>query len=286
MEVSGLPCNGYRAMEAWLMTVDPYCGRCHQFMRKAFRDRWVCTCTIGGLEPDNTKDPNCHNSGHDHHDPESPIVLARKAEYAAEEESGCICKGGFVDYLGPPCPVHPILDDDEDAPEWRILPLEELAEEVELVRDEFEIVDGTPFLDTQAELDEILEETNRQVDSECLAQGHLWVKYGKVGFTDAGLSAVDWGPETCMRCGEPAPPLEEPVIVSKGVQISPRRGEFAESVGGPHLCPGCNLRDLTMADAKRLLRHLLIEAPNTKARREAERWLRLDGKIRAMEEED
>ena len=48
---------------------------------------WMCDCAFGGKPPDTTKDPNCHNSGHDHHDPESPIVLARKAEYAAEKES-------------------------------------------------------------------------------------------------------------------------------------------------------------------------------------------------------
>lgn len=142
----------------------PYCGNCHKWMTEMFPNIWVCDCTVSGQFADTSKDPNCHNSGHDHHDPESPIVLARKAEYAAEEESGCICKGGFVDYLGPPCPVHPVEDEDEEDIEWRILPLEELAEDVELVREQFEIVDGTPFLDTLAELDEILEDTNRQYE--------------------------------------------------------------------------------------------------------------------------
>lgn len=284
---------------------DPYCGRCHQFMRKAYvvealgSIQWTCTCTIGGIKPDNTKDPNCHNSNHDHYDPESPIVLARQAEYAAERQGGCICIGSMVDYTGAPCPVHPIVyEEDEGTEEMRILPLEELAEDVEIVRDEFEVVDGTPFFDTIDELNEILEDTNEQVDvhrglsgddfsprhhgpphhghdmsaadfydtgaddlsdiNECLVRGHIWVKYGRMtagvdfGVKDsAAISVMDWGPTVCLRCKEPAPEgaLEGPVITvtDRGMDVT-----------GKHACPGCNLRDLTMADAKEHIRKLQV----------------------------
>ena len=69
---------------------DPYCGNCHNWMYplhgaglNAGRVTWVCDCPMG--QEDTSKDPNCHNSNHDHYDPESPIVLSRKAEYEAEE---------------------------------------------------------------------------------------------------------------------------------------------------------------------------------------------------------
>ena len=68
-----------------MLTNVPYCGKCHQWMVELFTDQWVCDCTLSGHNPDETKDPNCHNSLHSHHDPESPIVLSRKAEHAAEE---------------------------------------------------------------------------------------------------------------------------------------------------------------------------------------------------------
>ena len=65
---------------------DPYCGKCHAWMTELFTDQWVCDCTLNGHNPDNTKNPNCHNSQHEHHDPQSPIVLNRKAE---REEGLC-----------------------------------------------------------------------------------------------------------------------------------------------------------------------------------------------------
>lgn len=51
----------------------PYCGKCHKWLDDGIPGRKegaVCNCR----NPDLTKDPNCHNSGHGHYDPESPIV--------------------------------------------------------------------------------------------------------------------------------------------------------------------------------------------------------------------
>ena len=65
---------------------DPYCGGCHKWMtpleNDAGEERWQCDCLPQA--PDTTKDPNCHNSNHDHHDPESPIVLQSIAIDEAE----------------------------------------------------------------------------------------------------------------------------------------------------------------------------------------------------------
>ena len=189
-----------------------------------------------------------------------------------------------------------------------------------------QVEEDRPFYEVIDELDEILEETNRQVDSnectrcdhdehyyfnhrepnnpcgaegcpctqylpyrvvekavesdnqylrgECLERGHLWVKYGKVGLTDKGLSGLEWGPVICLRCGEPCE-------TCGGQAFDP--DEWPKGVAQ---CPGCNLRDLTMNDAKRHIRDLLIEAPNTHVSRAAAQWLRLDGKIHAAKEED
>lgn len=40
-------------------------------------------------------------------------------------------------------------------------------------------------------------------DTECDIQGHIWIKMGKVGLGEHGLSAVDWGDPRCLRCGIP-----------------------------------------------------------------------------------
>lgn len=70
---------------------DKYCGRCHTWMKPRIIvhgqvEAWYCECPID-QEPDTSKDPNCHNSNHDHHDPQSPIVLSRQVEYEAEEKA-------------------------------------------------------------------------------------------------------------------------------------------------------------------------------------------------------
>ncbi len=69
------------------MAGDLYCGKCHTWMYPLHRAAggfiWMCECPLG--QADMRKDPNCHNNLHEHHDPQSPIVLSRKAEYEAEE---------------------------------------------------------------------------------------------------------------------------------------------------------------------------------------------------------
>ena len=42
-------------------------------------------------------------------------------------------------------------------------------------------------------------------DTECDTNGHVWIKMGKVGFGDSGLSVVNWGDAQCLRCHIPAP---------------------------------------------------------------------------------
>ena len=48
-----------------------YCGRCHQFTESQV----FCDCIEGPLD----KDPRCKNAEHDHHDPQSPIVISYNA---------------------------------------------------------------------------------------------------------------------------------------------------------------------------------------------------------------
>ncbi|KKN49312.1 hypothetical protein LCGC14_0644110 [marine sediment metagenome] len=107
-----------------VMTGDPYCGKCHTWMWPSHRSKmlgfdqdivWVCGCPPG--KPDMSKDPNCHNSNHEHHDPQSPIVKSmktiRRAEDIADgfikvEEGECTC--GLDAYKAPEqhssaCPV-------------------------------------------------------------------------------------------------------------------------------------------------------------------------------------
>ena len=143
---------------------------------------WECDCTANDQMPDKTKDPNCHNSNHDHYDPKSPIVLSRKAEYAAEE--------GFVAREGPA---------DRPGGEFR--------------------GDG------------------------CIC---------------TGPPMQPCGPE----CNYPY--ADEP----------------------RHECPGCNLRDLTMMQAKQYMDKMLAWMPDNDLRREIAQWLRLTGKIRAVKKED
>jgi len=62
----------------------PYCGKCHKWLDDGIPGRVagaVCECR----NPDLTKDPNCHNSGHDHHDPESPILKMDRQVRAVED---------------------------------------------------------------------------------------------------------------------------------------------------------------------------------------------------------
>ncbi len=74
------------------MAGDPYCGKCHTWMWPSHRSKmlgfdqdivWVCGCPPG--KPDMSKDPNCHNSNHAHHDPQSPLVLSNRSIRNAEE---------------------------------------------------------------------------------------------------------------------------------------------------------------------------------------------------------
>mgnify|MGYP000671856574 CR=1 FL=1 len=67
----------------------PYCGKCHKWLDACRDEAASCSeecmksCHCG--TPDLTKDPNCHNSGHDHHDPESPIVKMDRCVLEIEE---------------------------------------------------------------------------------------------------------------------------------------------------------------------------------------------------------
>lgn len=272
------------------MPGDPYCGNCHDWMSPMFSDAggdntlWVCNCTIGGQAADNTKDPNCHNSGHDHYDPKSPIVLSRQAENAAEADEIRIL------------PLHPEPDDegavcghekvDGVCGFWGCLARAEEAEE----RPFFEVID---------ELDEILEDTNRQVDEDCLIAGHVWVRLG-MPYTSGYTDSMTWGPPKCLRCGEPwpdvgfvdregptdrpggeftLPPVDERLTSYKWTGKSPVSGEDEPK----HECGGCNLRDLTMTQAKKYMNNMLAWMPDNDLRREIAQWLRLDGKIRAID---
>lgn len=61
----------------------PYYGKCHKWLDDGIPGRKegaACNCR----NPDLTKDPNCHNSGHAHHDPLSPIVKMDKQVAAVE----------------------------------------------------------------------------------------------------------------------------------------------------------------------------------------------------------
>ena len=82
------------------MTNQGYCGRCHTFTQEVWLDGQAtmkCNCPlIGGPGPDFSKDPNCHNANHDHHDPRSPIVLSRQAEYEAEERAEAEAKARWA----------------------------------------------------------------------------------------------------------------------------------------------------------------------------------------------
>lgn len=71
----------------WERRHAPYCGNCHQWLQKVGRiedgeEIFICDCPAD--KRDLTKDPNCHNSSHEHHDPESPIVKSSQALDAEE----------------------------------------------------------------------------------------------------------------------------------------------------------------------------------------------------------
>ncbi|KKL28568.1 hypothetical protein LCGC14_2373830 [marine sediment metagenome] len=79
-----------------VMASDPYCGRCHTWMKVRFVvhgevQEWYCECPMGQAMG---KDPSCHNASHDHHDPQSPIVLGRKSIQRAEDIADGIIKVG------------------------------------------------------------------------------------------------------------------------------------------------------------------------------------------------
>lgn len=85
---------------------EKYCGRCHTFTELEPRGILVtCECPPGALH-DFSKDPNCKNSLHEHHDPLSPIVISQRrmdeAELAREAEATEV----KVTYLD--------IDDDEE----------------------------------------------------------------------------------------------------------------------------------------------------------------------------
>jgi hypothetical protein len=135
---------------------EDYCGRCHTYTIpvtdvEGETIALACECPCGGPGPDHTKDPRCKNPGHDHHDPQSPVVLShhaiRDAEEAAEiepplaDDEGTVCGhekvGGVCSFWGCLCRAR------ADAAKER------------------------PFFEVIDELDEILEETNQQVECTC-----------------------------------------------------------------------------------------------------------------------
>ncbi|KKM02600.1 hypothetical protein LCGC14_1782810 [marine sediment metagenome] len=66
------------------MSIDLYCGRCHRWLddrSPAERGDNVCHC----LNSDLSKNPNCRNNLHEHHDPQSPIVLSNQRIRESEE---------------------------------------------------------------------------------------------------------------------------------------------------------------------------------------------------------
>jgi len=122
------------------MSIDLYCGRCHRWLddrSPAERGDNVCHC----LNSDLSKNPNCRNNLHEHHDPQSPIVKSMKTIRRAEDiadgfikvgEGECTC--GLDAYKAPEqhspaCPV------------W-----------------------AAAFEETRDELDAILRETNEKVE--------------------------------------------------------------------------------------------------------------------------
>lgn len=148
-----------------------YCGRCHRWLddrSPAERGDNVCHC----FNPDLGKDPNCHNPNHEHHDPQSPIMLRRKAEYEAEEARGRERKATVAD-------SQPVFSETLDVEE------EGLCEEA--IREDA-LTDGHPYHvavfnsttgkllarrplrepkideETRAALDAILRETNEQAE--------------------------------------------------------------------------------------------------------------------------
>ncbi|KKM65168.1 hypothetical protein LCGC14_1494060 [marine sediment metagenome] len=62
---------------------------------------------------------------------------------------------------------------------------------------------GPDFAEYHGGIPKVQEWTEEEC--ETLGQAHVWVKLGKVGLTDKGLSAMDWGDPECLRCGIPEP---------------------------------------------------------------------------------
>jgi len=176
-----------------------YCGRCHTFTTVEYDSRYSATQPVSIRcacrdEPDLTKDPNCLNPRHEHHDPLSPTVLSNRSIRESEEahdtgvydwdwhaktgeyrppadEEGTVCGHERVDgvcsFWG--CPIR--LKNKAAAEEER------------------------PFY----------EEPPR--DQECLLFGCVWIRVGKVVGGSAGEDAasIEWGQPICMRCKQEAP---------------------------------------------------------------------------------
>ncbi len=172
------------------MAADPYCGKCHTWLTELFTGRWVCDCTLSGHSSDNTKDPNCHNANHEHYDPQSPIVLSRKAEREAEEPNAIgvydldhfVATGEYIPPMPPPATVadsQPVFSETLDVEEEGLLEeaiREDAGSEVHTYEVAvFESATGRllgwrplrePKIDekTRVELDAILEEANEKVE--------------------------------------------------------------------------------------------------------------------------
>ena len=64
---------------------------------------------------------------------------------------------------------------------------------------------GTPLRPAYTEYHGVIPKVQERAEEECetTGQAHVWVKVGKVGLGDHGLSAMDWGDTKCLRCGIP-----------------------------------------------------------------------------------
>ncbi len=91
---------------------ESYCGRCHTFTSVEPDPRYpdslprIVTCKCFMLAPDQSKDPNCKNPRHEHHDPKSPTVKSMKSirECEDRQDAGYLsveCNCGLEPYEAP-----------------------------------------------------------------------------------------------------------------------------------------------------------------------------------------
>ena len=90
-----------------------------------------------------------------------------------------------------------------------------------------------PWSEVEAEMFESEQKwMDGEEPNECEASGqaHIWIKMGKVGLGDKGLSVVGWGDAQCLRCRIPVPDTD--FDVQEEVMLEEEKEE-------PNVCTNC-----------------------------------------------